>query len=141
MARKDLIGRALLAAVALAAIAWLALSYRNAVLLDEAFDIAATPGVPPDRIEHALDLADRGEAVNPDRAHVRRLRAVLQRRLGRLDLAIETMRGATSAEPENSDAWAELTELTREADPELSADARARWAELDPVAARRLRER
>jgi cytochrome c-type biogenesis protein CcmH/NrfG len=141
MARTDLIARALLAAVALAAIAWLALSYRNVVLLDEAFDIAATPDVPPERIEHALDLADRGEALNPDRAHVWRLQAVLQRRLGRLDLAIDTMQAATRAEPENSDAWAALTDLTRDADPELSAEARARWAKLDPAAARRLRER
>jgi tetratricopeptide (TPR) repeat protein len=136
MARKDLIARLLLAALALAAIAWLALSYRNAVLLEEASDIAGTPDVPPERIDHALDLTDRGEPLNPDRANIERLRAVLQRRLGRVDLAIETMERSTRAEPENYDAWAELSELSRDVDPELSARARARWAELDPVRGR-----
>jgi tetratricopeptide (TPR) repeat protein len=137
MAPTDLIARVLLAALALAAIAWLALSFRNTVLLDEAFDVAGTHDVPPERIDHALDLSERGDRLNPDRAHILRLRAVLQRRAGRLDLAIETMQRSTRAEPENPDAWAELSELSRDADPELSARARARWAELDPVRGRR----
>ena len=141
MARTDLIARALLAALALVAIGWLGLSYRNTVLLDEAFDIAGTPDVPRDRLDHALDLADRAEPLNTDRAQIERLRAVLQRRTGRVDLATETMKRSTRAEPENSDSWAELTALTRDVDPELSAQAHARWAELDPVAARRLGER
>ena len=141
MAGTDLIARVLLAALALGAIAWLALSFRNAVLLDDAFDVAATPGVPPERIDDALDLTERGETLNPDRAHVWRLRAVLQRRSGRPDLAIETMKRSTRSEPENADAWAELAQLTRDIDPELSAEARERWAALDPVAARRLRDR
>jgi hypothetical protein len=133
MTRTHPLARALLALLALAAIAWLALSYRNTRLLDEAFEIAGTHDIPQQRIEHGLDLADRARPLNPDRAHIERLRAVLQRRTGRLDLAIDTMERSTRAEPDNSDSWAELSELSRDVNPELSARARARWAELDPV--------
>jgi tetratricopeptide (TPR) repeat protein len=136
MARKDLIARVLVAALALAAIAWLGLSYRNTALLEEAFDIAATPDVPGERIEHALDLVERSEPLNPDRGEITRLRVALQVRAGRRDLALETAKRYARAEPESTDAWALLADLSRTEDPELAAMARERWAELDPVRGR-----
>ena len=140
MLRVDTIERVALAVLAVSVIAWLAVSYRNTRLLEEAFGIAATANAPPQRVEHGLDLVERAELLNPDRGETARVRVVLELKAGRRDRAIETAERYVSAEPDNSDAWALLADLSRTVDPELSARARARWAELDPVGDRRGRE-
>ena len=139
MRHGDTIARAVLATVALAAIAWLGTSYRNTRLVEEAFGTGATAHAPAARVEHGIDRLERADLLNPDRGEIARVRVVLELKAGRPDDALETARSYASAEPDNPHAWLVLADVSREVEPEESARARARWAELDPVTAERAR--
>jgi hypothetical protein len=140
MVRMETVERAVLALLALSAVAWLAVSYRNTQDVKEAFEISAAP-YSPERFERGLDLVERAALLNPDRGETARLRMTLELKAGRRHEAVETAERYVRAEPDNSDAWARLADATRHVDPERSARARARWAELDPVGDRLSRKR
>jgi hypothetical protein len=132
--------RVALALVAITAIAWLALSFRNDRLVQRAQDVAEQQSPPPGDVRRALADLDRADALNLDRGSAGVLRAALHVRERRLDRAAAVAEQLVGDEPEWADAWALLAAATRESDPARSAEARARLRELDP-AGERTRER
>ena len=127
--------RAVLLAVALAAMAWLAVSWRDTRLFDDAARTANDPRATPAERRAALDDAERSKLLNPDRTGADVVRAALETRLGRPGEAQRILEQVVRREPENANAWLLLREFTRESDPRLSARAERRVRELD--AARR----
>jgi tetratricopeptide (TPR) repeat protein len=130
------IARAAVVALALPAIAWLALSYRNAGIELHAQSLVAQQSPPRSEVDRALRDLDRADRLNPDQAERRALRFGLHVRGGRLDLARADLEELLRREPANAEAWLLLASLTRESDPGRSAQARARLRALNPRGAR-----
>lgn len=123
--------------MAVAAIAWFAVGFRNEVLLDRAQDLSISAAPTPAQFEGALADAADAELLNPDWAEPEGLRATLNIRRKRNRDAYDSLRRIVSREPENLQAWALLSLVSRRLDPPLAERAARRVRELDPVNARR----
>ena len=129
--------RVVLAAVAAAAIAWFAVGLRNETMLDRAQDVSLSRAPTPGEIEAALDDTKDAELLNPDWAEPEGLRATLHIRREDDRAAYDSLREIVRREPENLQAWALLSLVSRRLDPPLAERAARRVRELDPVNARR----
>ena len=127
----------MLAAVAVAAVAWFAVSFRNERTLERAQDVSLVAAPTPAEIDAALADARDAELLNPDWAEPEGLRATLAIRAGRNREAYDSLRSMVRREPENLQAWALLSLVSRELDPPLAERAAAKVRELDPVNTRR----
>ena len=129
----------MLAAVAVAAIAWFSVTLRNETTLDRVQDLSLSRAPTPDEIEAALEDAKDAEFLNPDWAEPEGLRATLNIRRRHDRAAYDSLREIVRREPENLQAWALLSLVSRRLDPPLAERAARRVRELDPVNARRHR--
>jgi Flp pilus assembly protein TadD len=122
--------------VALAAAAWLALGLRNELVLEHAQEVSLSAAPSPSELATALADADDARLMNPDWAEPEGLRATLFIRGQRNQEAFDSLREIVRREPENLQAWALLSLVSRQIDPELATRAARRVRELDPVNAR-----
>jgi predicted Zn-dependent protease len=129
--------RTALALVAVLALAWLAVSYRDARLQARAAELADVPEAQLDaaRVRESDDLLERARLLNPDRT-LAYDRAVLMLRAGRRDEGIERLERYLRAEPEHREAWGIYAVATAEVRPEASRRALRRYRELGPAEAR-----
>ena len=126
--------RIALALVAVLAVAWLAVSYRDARLQARATDLADVPEAQLDAgtVREADDLLRRARFINPDRT-LDFQRGVLMMRAGRFELAVDRLEGYLGEEPENREAWAFLWGASARTDPALARRALRRFRELGSV--------
>jgi cytochrome c-type biogenesis protein CcmH/NrfG len=125
--------RAALVAVAVAAIAWLALGYADALRIRSVQKIVANPHATPEQLESALADARGTRALDPGTgAEALSYVASLELRLGHSDAAVAALNDIVRREPDTAEAWFLLAKLTRTSDPARSAEARARLERLDP---------
>jgi predicted Zn-dependent protease len=129
--------RIALALVAILAVAWLAVSYRDARLHARGSELARLPAEQLDAatVRESDDLLRRARLLNPDRT-LAYDRAVLMLRAGRRDEGIERLERYLRAEPEHREAWGIYAVATAEVRPEASRRALRRYRELGPAEAR-----
>jgi hypothetical protein len=124
------------AAVAVAAAAWLAVGLRNELTLEQAQAVSLRAAPSAGEIETAMADADDARLLNPDWAEPEGLRATLDIRRTNTRPAFDSLVEIVRREPENVQAWALLALVSRRLDPELAKRAARRVRELDPVNAR-----
>jgi predicted Zn-dependent protease len=127
------IQRAALLIVALLAVAWFAVSYRDARLIRNAQLVAAAPNPTPGQIESALRDVRRPHTLDPNETEALSYQAVLELRAHRVDRAIRLLEEVARREPDQAEPYLLLAELNRKSDPARAAEARARLHHLDPL--------
>jgi hypothetical protein len=126
-----IVQRALVLVAAVAAVAWLAVSYGDARLIRHAQVAAADPKAGAAELESALaDARGAGSGAEP-----LAYQASLNIRLHRLGEARRLLEQLVRREPETPEAWFLIAELTQRSDPALAARARGRLHQLDPLGA------
>jgi predicted Zn-dependent protease len=125
--------RAAIAAVAVLAIGWLALSYRDARLIRDIQIVAADPHATPAQVDAALRDARRPHTLDPSRTESLSYAAVLEIRRHHLAQARALLEEVVRREPDAAEPYLLLAELTRTSDPARSARARAELHRLDPM--------
>jgi predicted Zn-dependent protease len=123
-------GRVALATVALLALAYLSVGYRNVVLGERGARLAALESPTDAQVAEAEDLLERARLLDPDTRPLL-LEGGLLAAHGR-DEGLALLEDAVEKEPDNVLAWSVLAAATREADPARSRAARARMRELSP---------
>jgi hypothetical protein len=129
--------RIVLALVALLAVGWLAVAYRDARLQARGSELARLPAEQLDAatVRESDDLLRRAGLLNPDRSLLYD-RAVLMLRADRLDEGVERLERHLRAEPEHREAWGILLAATSRTRPDTSRRALRRFRELGPAEAR-----
>jgi len=122
--------RALLLVAALAAGGWLAVQQRAAHAESRLTHLAFETKGPIDAAE-ARSLLATDRRLNPDH-RPDLFEGVLLAREGRPRAAVDALRRAVAAEPENVEAWALLASAAAQLDPALAARSRARVRALAP---------
>ena len=122
----------MLAAFALAAVVWFAITYVDAHRLDHAQHVLQHTALLSPKLNAALDDARAAGTLNPDRTTRLGIEASADVRLGRLAPARAVIEQLVRLEPENVQAWDVLSRLTAQQDPRRSAQAVAKVRELDP---------
>jgi predicted Zn-dependent protease len=123
-------GRVALVAVALLALAYLSVGFRNVVLAERGERLAALQAPTAAQVDKAEDLLERARLLDPDtRPLLVEGRLLAARGLGEGRALLER---AVEREPDNVLAWSVLAAATREADPARSRAALARTRELSP---------
>ena len=125
-----MIGRVVVAVVAVVVIAWLGVMERDTRLLARA-DHAAQAR---DYAAAERDLRDAGTLTADTTADLRR--AFLLQATKRGDAARALLEDVVRREPDNLTAWGLLLTFSRQADPAAAERARAQIRRLDPVRAR-----
>jgi predicted Zn-dependent protease len=125
--------RALLAAVALVAIAWLAVLLRDSLLISRVSRIATDRKATAADIRHGLTLSRQARLLNPNRSLPLSWQAELYTLQGRTDAAARTYERMVRQEPQFAEAWFLLAARTAASDPRRSAHARAQVRRLDPL--------
>jgi predicted Zn-dependent protease len=123
-------GRVALATVALLALAYLSIGYRNVVLGERGARLAALESPTDAQVAEAEDLLERARLLDPDTRPLL-LEGGLLAAHGREE-GLVLLEDAVEKEPDNVLAWSVLAAATREADPARSRAARARMRELSP---------
>jgi predicted Zn-dependent protease len=118
--------------VALLAMAWFAVSYRDARLIRNAQVVVAAPNATPSQIASALADARKSHTLDPNRTEALSYQAVLELRAHRVDRAIRLLEEVARREPDQAEPYLLLADLTRKSDPARAAEARARLHQLDP---------
>jgi predicted Zn-dependent protease len=124
-------GRVALATVALLALAYLSIGYRNVVLGERGARLAALESPTDAQVAEAEDLLERARLLDPDTRPLL-LEGGLLAAHGRDEEGLALLEDAVETEPDNVLAWSVLAAATREADPARSRAARARMRELSP---------
>jgi len=127
------VARILIAVLAVAALAWLAVSLRGYDRFERGERLAFAPHATQAQADEAAGLLEDARFLNPDTRPLVSKGALLVARGGRgtqegLALLEETVR----REPDNVLAWGVLASATRRLDPQRSRAARARVHELSP---------
>jgi hypothetical protein len=119
-----------MAAAAVAAVVWLALSYRSERVLTEA-ELVAIKGenVPAAEAKAAVRKARQARTLQPD-SRPKLLEWLLLRFLRRNREAEALILDVVRTEPANAQAWFVLTENT--SNPDLAREGRRRFRELRP---------
>jgi predicted Zn-dependent protease len=119
-----------MATAAIAAVAWLALSYRSERLLTDGERVALKgENVPPAEAKDALRKARDARTLQPD-SRPKLLEWLLLRFLRRNREAEALILDMVRSEPANAQAWFVLAENA--SNPTLAREARRRFRELQP---------
>jgi hypothetical protein len=128
--------RVVLAAVALAAIAWLGVNLRNLDRFEDGERLALAQGTTTVHVEEAARLLEDSRFLNPDTRPMLSEGALLAARGdGRAREGLALLEEAVRREPDNVFAWGVLAGATRRLDPARSRAARERVRELSPPVA------
>jgi tetratricopeptide (TPR) repeat protein len=122
--------------VAAAALAWLAVSYRDARLIAHGKSVLAKQHLSRAEVESALTDVRRADTW-ADGTESLSFAAALEIRAGRLDAARQIYEQIVRREPEGAEAWLVLSQLSAKSDPARAAYARKQADRLDPVGAKR----
>jgi hypothetical protein len=125
--------RAALALVAVAMIAWLAILFRDSLLVARVSAIAGKPDPTPAELRHGLALAREARLLNPDRSVPLSWVAEMYVRQGRLRESVATYLRMVTAEPQLANAWFLIAAQAPSFDPHLAAHALAELHRLDPL--------
>ena len=123
-------GRVALATVALLALAYLSVGYRNVVLGERGARLATLESPTDAQVAEAEDLLERARLLDPDTRPLL-VEGGLLAAQGR-DEGLALIERAVEREPDNVLAWSVLAEVAREADPERAREAQLRQRELSP---------
>jgi predicted Zn-dependent protease len=124
--------RAAIIVVTLLAIAWLAVSYKDARLIRDVQLVAADPHATPAQVDAALRKAREPHTLDPSRTESLSYAAVLEIRRHHLAQARALLEEVVRREPDAAEPYLLLAQLTQTSDPARSAQARAELHRLDP---------
>lgn len=128
-----MLARGLIAALALAVLAWLGIGLRGLGLSERADRLSTAPGRAPAQVDEAARLLEDARFLNPDLGPLLAKGVLLVAHGGRrAPEGVALMEEAVRREPDNVLAWGLLASATRRLDPERSRVARARAHELSP---------
>lgn len=127
------LARAALAVIAVVAIAWLAVLFRDSLLIAQGKKIVFNPHATPAQARHGLTIVEQAHLLNPDRAVIQGSIAAMYVRQGRSLAAVREYERLVSAEPDFADAWDLLAVNAARFDPSLAAHAVAMLRRLDPL--------
>jgi hypothetical protein len=123
--------RVMVALLAIAAIAWLAVSYRSTVLSDRGERLAERPGQSPAQMREAEPTLQDARSLNPDTRPLF-VEGFLLSTHGRYEHGIELLEEGVRREPDNVVGWGILAQATARRDPARSREARVQIARLSP---------
>jgi len=132
------IGRVVLVAVAVLALAWLGVNLRGFDRFESGQRLALAPNATGASARQAARLLEDARFLNPDTRPMVAQGSLLVARGGsgaREGMAL--LEKAVRSEPDNVVAWAVLASATRRLDPRRSRQARARALELSPPVPKR----
>ena len=125
--------RVLTAVLAVAVLAWLAVSLRGYDRFEAGERLAFAPHATQAQADEAAGLFEDARFLNPDTRPLLSKGALLVARNGRrTQEGLALLEEAVRREPDNVVAWAVLASATRRLDPQRSREARARADELSP---------
>ena len=125
--------RILLAVVAVAALAWLAVSLRGYDRFVRGERLGFAPHATQAQADQAARLLEDARFLNPDTRPLLSKGALLVARGGRrTQEGLALLEQGVRREPDNVLAWGVLASATRRLDPQRSRAARARADELSP---------
>lgn len=125
--------RVLIAVLAVAVLAWLAVSLRGYDRFETGERLAFAPHATQAQADEAARLFEDARFLNPDTRPLLSKGALLVARGGRrTQEGLALLEEAVRREPDNVVAWAVLASATRRLDPQRSREARARADELSP---------
>ena len=125
--------RALAAVLSVVVIAWLAVLFRDALLIDHVSKLAGDRGATPAQLAHGLTLAKQARLLNPDRSMPLSWEAEMYLRQNHQVAGVRTYQRLVAAEPQFADAWFLIAARAAGFDPRLAARARAQLRRLDPL--------
>jgi hypothetical protein len=127
------VARILLAVVAVAALAWLAVSLRGYDHFVRGERLGFAPHATQAQADQAARLLEDARFLNPDTRPLLSKGALLVARGGRrTQEGLALLEQGVRREPDNVLAWGVLASATRRLDPQRSRAARARADELSP---------
>jgi len=127
------VARILLAVVAVAALAWLAVSLRGYDRFVRGERLGFAPHATQAQADQAARLLEDARFLNPDTRPLLSKGALLVARGGRrTQEGLALLEQGVRREPDNVLAWGVLASATRRLDPQRSRAARARADELSP---------
>jgi Flp pilus assembly protein TadD len=140
---SHVLARAALALVAVAAITWLTISYRDAhhqqqaeaILRPRLAHYLSKRELPTNdraQIDRAANLIESARSLNPDRS-LDAYAGSLELLAGRPAAARRTFERLARAEPDNLQAWLALNIATARSDPARAREALRQAGELDPL--------
>jgi hypothetical protein len=125
--------RAALAVASVAAIAWLAILFRDSLLIDHVTKLANDASATPAQLAHGLAQAKQARLLNPDRSVPLSWEAEMHLRQNDQLAGVRTYQRLVAAEPQFADAWFLIAARAQSFDPALAARARAALKRLDPL--------
>lgn len=125
--------RALLALVAVAIMAWLAVLFRDSLLVARGKAIVFDPAATPAQLGHGVAISQAAGLLNPDRSLILGSEAAMYLREGRTVTAIRLYQRLVAQEPQFADAWYLIAARAGSFDPALAAHALAQLHKLDPL--------
>ena len=128
-----MIARALVVAVAVLALAWLAVNLRGYDRFESGQRLALAPNATEASARQAAQLLEDARFLNPDTRPMLAKGSLLVARGGPgVKEGRALLEEAVRREPDNVVAWAVLAAATRRLDPRRSQQARARALQLSP---------
>lgn len=127
------IERLLLAAVALALVAWLAIDLRDSVLVTRVQHVVFERSPSAGALGRGLADVRDAKLLNPDRSLPLSYEAELFLLRGDTRGAVRVYQQMVQEEPKFAEAWFLLASVSAQVDPALSARARAEVRRLDPL--------
>ena len=125
--------RALGVVLSVVVIAWLAILFRDSLMIDRVSKLASDPAATPAQLAHGLTLAKHARLLNPDRSMPLSWQAEMYLRQNRQVAGVRTYERLVAAEPQFADAWFLIAARAASFDPPLAARARAQLRRLDPL--------
>jgi predicted Zn-dependent protease len=117
--------------LAIAAIAWLALGYRSAVLSDRGERLAGRPGQSAAQVREAERTLEDARFLNPDTRPLF-VEGFLLSTHSRYEQGVALLEEGVRREPDNVVGWGILAQATARRDPARSREARIQIARLSP---------
>jgi hypothetical protein len=122
-----------LALIAVAVVAWLAVLFRDSLLIDQVTKLANDTSATPAQLAHGLTQAKQAQLLNPDRSVPLSWEAEMHLRQNNQLAGVRTYERLVAAEPQFADAWFLIAARAQSFDPALAARARATLKRLDPL--------
>jgi hypothetical protein len=128
-----MLARAILVAVALAAIGWLGVLYRDIQLGQAAADtVVRSPQLSNAELDHQLSRLDDATLLNPSRGWDV-LRGTFLLLHDRPRQALQAANEVADAEPDNAEAWLVVSRAAQKVDPPRARYAIAQLRRLNPL--------
>ena len=114
-------------------VAWLAILFRDSLLIDHVTKLANDTSATPAQLAHGLTQAKQARLLNPDRSVPLSWEAEMRLRQNDQVAGVRTYQRLVAAEPQFADAWFLIAARAQSFDPALAARARVQLKRLDPL--------